>query len=278
MNAMSEPTKRTLTAVDGVELAVFEGGRPDGIELLLLHGFATDHSAWGRQFSSAELPANCRLIAPDLRGHGNSGKPSRAQAYVTRGIWADDLAHVIEGSRLRRPIVIAWSFAGRTINDYLEKYGQSRLAGINYVAAASIADPSLALPDHVLIERLCSEDLTEVEEAARTFVSRNFGEAPGTAEFARLYRIVTLTPPGVKKYFRSKPIDYAALLPTIALPVLATHGENDTFVKPELTRRLAAIVKNGHASIYPNSGHAPFYDQAERFNSELFAFAKACQA
>lgn len=273
---MPELRKMTLKAEDDVELSVFEGGRPDGIELLFLHGFATDHSVWRRQFCSAELLGNCRLIAPDLRGHGESGKPCSAQAYVTGDVWADDLAHIIECCELRQPIVIAWSFAGRMINDYLAKYGQSGLSGINYVAAASIADPRLVLSDYALTEQLCSENVTEVEEAARTFVSRNFGEQPGTVEFERLYRIVTLTPPSVKKFFRLRPMEYSALLPTIVLPVLATQGENDTFIKPELMQRLAAIVNNGHASIYPNSGHAPFYDQAERFNRELFAFAQSC--
>jgi pimeloyl-ACP methyl ester carboxylesterase len=41
-------------------------------------------------------------------------------------------------------------------------------------------------------------------------------------------------------------------------------------------RRLAGNVKNGRASIYPEAGHAPFYDQANRFNEELLAFAKSC--
>jgi non-heme chloroperoxidase len=273
---MTELKKSRLVARDGTELAVFEAGSATGVELIFLHGFAMNHSVWQRQFADERLSATCRMLAFDLRGHGESGKPSRADAYATGEIWADDLADVIEHCKLRRPIAIAWSFAGRTINDYLKKYGESRLAGINYIAAASIADLSLLLPDHVLPEQMCSEDPVEVELSAQKWITRIFGEEPGSATFNRLYDIATSTPANTKRFFRARPLDYAALLPTIALPVLATQGESDLILKPELMRRLAGIVKNGRASIYPEAGHAPFYDQANRFNAELLAFAKSC--
>ena len=130
----------------GLPLLVAEGGRPEGPPIILLHGFSQCHLCWYRQFEG-RLAERFRLIAPDLRGHGGSAKPEDRAAYSDGALWADDLAAVIGTLGLERPIVVAWSYAGAMVCDYLRHRGTAEIAGVNFVGAVVKLGPgSVPLP------------------------------------------------------------------------------------------------------------------------------------
>lgn len=68
-------------APDGVDLAVHEMG--SGRALVLLHGYFSNAATNWMTYGHAQLLANSgfRVIMPDLRAHGDSGKPHDAGAY-----------------------------------------------------------------------------------------------------------------------------------------------------------------------------------------------------
>src|SRR4051812_23923022 len=113
-----------VRARDGVELGVQEWGNPQGMELLLIHGFNQSHLSWSRQIADPSLVDACRIVAFDLRGHGASSKPERAAAYNDGKLWADDITAVMDSAALKRPVVAGWSYAGRVIGDYLRHAGE----------------------------------------------------------------------------------------------------------------------------------------------------------
>jgi non-heme chloroperoxidase len=92
---------------------------------------------------------------------------------------------------------------------------------------------------------------------------------PGSAEHAEFLRVMTVTSPRLCALMRGRPFEYDDMLATLTLPVLASHGEDDTFVWPALAYRLAETVQAGRASVYPDAGHAVFFDAPGRFNREL---------
>ncbi len=59
----------------GMELAYHDEGA--GQALLLIHAFPLNSAMWRRQI--AELSANCRVIAPDLRGSREPARRRRCQ-------------------------------------------------------------------------------------------------------------------------------------------------------------------------------------------------------
>src|SRR5215471_9572860 len=92
---------------NGVRLHVAESGDPRGRPILFIHGFSQSWLAWRRQLSS-DLANDYRLIAMDLRGHGQSDKPRDAMAIVPK--WADDVAAVIRDLHLEQPVLCGWSY------------------------------------------------------------------------------------------------------------------------------------------------------------------------
>jgi pimeloyl-ACP methyl ester carboxylesterase len=91
---MSQPEVHRWTASDGVELAWHElgAGRP----VVLLHGLFSDANMnWIKFGHAARIAAEgFRVIMPDLRAHGLSGRPHEPEHYP-RGILARDLRELI---------------------------------------------------------------------------------------------------------------------------------------------------------------------------------------
>ena len=79
MSAASEPAStagRAEAGGTGIEYEVTGEGRP----VILLHGFPDSGRLWRHQVP-ALAEAGFRVIVPDLRGYGRSGKPADVEAY-----------------------------------------------------------------------------------------------------------------------------------------------------------------------------------------------------
>jgi len=72
--------------VDGVALNVVVEG--DGPDVLLVHGFPDSHQVWRKQIP-ALVAAGYRVIAPDMRGFGDSDAPAAVSAYAVPRFVAD---------------------------------------------------------------------------------------------------------------------------------------------------------------------------------------------
>ena len=91
---MSEPSVHTWTASDGIELAWREMG--EGRPVVLLHGLFSDGIVNWIKFGHAAkvAAAGRRVIIPDLRAHGLSGKPHDPVHYP-QGILGRDLHELV---------------------------------------------------------------------------------------------------------------------------------------------------------------------------------------
>ena len=79
--------------VEGVELHAVVGPRRPGPALLLLHGYPQTHAIWHKV--APRLAARYNVVASDLRGYGDSGKPptdALHAPYSKRAMAADQVA------------------------------------------------------------------------------------------------------------------------------------------------------------------------------------------
>jgi pimeloyl-ACP methyl ester carboxylesterase len=110
---MTEPLVRRWTASDGIELAYYEVGQ--GRPAILLHGLFSDASMNWIRFGHADRLAEegFRVIMPDLRAHGLSGKPHEPNHYP-KGILARDLRELIAHLELADFDLGGFSLGART--------------------------------------------------------------------------------------------------------------------------------------------------------------------
>jgi pimeloyl-ACP methyl ester carboxylesterase len=101
---------------DRIRMHVLESGPRDGVPVVLLHGNLSSGRYFSHLFERA--PGRYRLIAPDMRGFGDS-EPAPLDA--TRGFaeWADDTAALLRALGIERPPHLAgWSTGGAAIARY----------------------------------------------------------------------------------------------------------------------------------------------------------------
>lgn len=82
-----------VTASDGVRLSVTIDGRSGGPTVVLVHGYPDNSSMWGGV--AASLGVAHRVVTYDVRGAGQSDKPSGRASYRLDQL-ADDLRAVVE--------------------------------------------------------------------------------------------------------------------------------------------------------------------------------------
>lgn len=84
---MSESSEHRVDS-GGVEIVYDVHGPEDGPPVVLLHGFPDSARLWRHQVP-ALAAAGFRVITPDLRGAGRSGKPAGVEAYNLLSLAAD---------------------------------------------------------------------------------------------------------------------------------------------------------------------------------------------
>lgn len=83
-------TSSTSTTVDsgGIPIHVEVTGPDDGSPVLLIHGFPDTGRLWSKQVGPLS-DAGHKVIVPDLRGYGQSGKPDDVDSYNLMFLAAD---------------------------------------------------------------------------------------------------------------------------------------------------------------------------------------------
>jgi pimeloyl-ACP methyl ester carboxylesterase len=257
---------------DGCRIAYWSGGNRAGLPIVLLHGFSLDHSVWSAVCAQYGFLDRCHVVVPDLRGHGKSERPLAADGYVDGRAWADDLDAVIRASGLERPAVVAWSYGGRMLFDYVRYHGTRSLRCLNLVAAASLADPVTLGPDHTVLADLCSRQTQVEQAAAERFMTEVLRIGRGTEMYEACSAAMRSVSVVQRGWLRSRPLDYDRIVAELDLPVLVTHGASDSVVLPVHAANLQNAIPGAWISHYEDAGHAPFLDDPVRFASELIAF------
>ncbi len=103
---------------DRLRMHYIESGPADGIPIVMIHG----NLATGRFYEHLMpgAPKTYRLIAPDMRGFGDT---ERVPINATRGLrdWADDTYSLMRALGIERPVhLVGWSTAGAAIASYAQ--------------------------------------------------------------------------------------------------------------------------------------------------------------
>jgi pimeloyl-ACP methyl ester carboxylesterase len=262
----------TVQAPDGVTIAVQETGNLNGKPIVFIHGLLGSHLNWEEQTNSSVLKPY-RLITYDMRGHGRSGKPADVQSYQDGRRWADDLSAVLKASGVKNPVLVGWSLGGVVLSNYLAAYGDSGIGGFVYVDGVIDLKAELLTPHPQVYAGLASDDRRTYLDTVRTFLALCFETQPDQATFERLLSSAATASSVMTKTTPSMTVLVAEGLPKATVPVLLLYGGKDDLVRPEPSIARAKELNPGvQVKIYPESGHAPFLEDAARFNHDLSAF------
>lgn len=275
-------TPLAVKTPDGLTIRVQVWGNPNGPEILFIHGFSQSYLSWIKQTNS-DLTKTFHIVTYDLRGHGGSDMPLDAKYYQNDKAWADEVAAVIQSAGLRRPVVVAWSYGGRVIGNYLKYYGDGHLAGLDLVDIRTKTNVPEWDGDVTknTAAAMISPDIAKNIAGTTAFV-RGVTAAPlSPTDFEQAIAYNMVVPIEVRAALRGGPntsLDYTDVFKKLKVPVLVTHGSLDNLIKLPAAQYTASVIPGAKLSVYEGVGHAAFLEQPERFNKELADFViKASQ-
>lgn len=264
----------TVAGAGGVSLAVREGGDPDGPPVVLVHGWAASGRSWQHQLTGL---TDCRVLAVDLRGHGESGLGPLA-GYADPAVWAEDLAAVL--ALAGAPAVLAgWSYGGLVITDYLRERGQDGVAGLLYAGAVSELGKhpggTVGPAWDGLMRAVFGEDPAVAVPALTTLMSRMTAQAPSGELVQRWLGDALRVPPAVRRALFRRDIASADVLAAVSVPTLVVHGELDAVISPTAAEFTAGAVPGARLRWFPGVGHLPFAERPDEFNAALRELVRA---
>ncbi|CAN5561415.1 SDR family oxidoreductase [soil metagenome] len=129
-------TARYVDSSDGVQIATYEEGNPDGPTLVLTHGWPDSHVLWDGVVPL--LAERFRIIRYDNRGVGGSSVPKAVRSYAMAS-YADDFAAVVDALSPGVPVhVLGHDWGSAAMWEYLSRPG----AGDRVASFTSVSGPS----------------------------------------------------------------------------------------------------------------------------------------
>ena len=128
--------QRFVDTADGVRIAVYEEGNPDGPTLMLVHGWPDSHVLWDGVVPL--LADRFRIVRYDNRGVGKSSVPKAVSAY-TMDCYADDFAAVVDAVAPGEAVhVLAHDWGSAGMWEYLSRpNARDRIASFTSVSGPS---------------------------------------------------------------------------------------------------------------------------------------------
>jgi non-heme chloroperoxidase len=274
---MSSPTATItsthVTGGGGCRIRVDEAGTPTGKAIMFIHGFSQCRMSWDKQMHAPELQG-FRLLAMDIRGHGDSDRPEGA--YGDSQLWADDVKAVIDQCKVDQPVLVGWSYGGFIIGDYLAAHGHDAVAGIDLVGAGSIiggGPPELIGAEFAsMFGGYISDSVAESVPALSRFLRLCVFDEPSPQDMSFMLGFNVIVPPSVRLGLFSRAVDYADTYRAFKKPTRITHGVEDQIVTFEMGKRNFELLPHADMAVYEQTGHCPFWEESARYNAELAAF------
>jgi pimeloyl-ACP methyl ester carboxylesterase len=238
--------------VNGVELYYEVHG--NGEPLLLLAGFACDHTPWS--LAAPALAAHHRVILLDSRGTGHS---EAGDGPTGLRQMADDAVGLLDHLGLARVDVAGHSMGGQIAQELALSY-PGRVRGLALVATWARLDARVRS-----LTELCGELAGKLDPATYQRVilpwvfSRAFFETPGAIEQVIALWLTPPSPPSPEVLYRQSraalAADTSSRAGAIRCPTLVLVGAEDILTPPRLSEELARLIPDARLKMVPGASH-----------------------
>lgn len=253
---------------NGLTLDVAESGALDGETVLFLHGFTDSWFSFSTMLE--RLPAEIRAIAPSMRGHGDSDRPSCCYRVAD---FSADVIELLDALQLERVTLVGHSM-GSFIAQRVAIDHPDRIARLVLIGSGATPRVAAAVEFNAVVQTLTD---------------------PIAAEFVQEFQESTVSQP-LPVSFMETVIDESRKLPArvwrdalagllsadaedelhrIAAPTLIVWGDRDGLWTRSQQEGLQRSVRASRLLVYSETGHAPHWERPDRVATDLQEFIRA---
>lgn len=229
-----------------------------GPPLVFLHGLGGNHLSWWQQVPYFMHSFEC--ITVDQRGFNLSPDPDG----LFNSAHSSDLAALLDHLKIQKAVLVGQSMGGWTIVGYALEHPER-------VAAMVMADtPGGIFTPDMKFERPREPlpvDATPAIGSLPTYAADYFARHPELAFLYDELRVHGARPPAdAGARIVGKRYDLTAVKQRLTMPILCLVGEQDTLIRPDIVRALAAALPNSRLRTVPGCGHSIYFENAPVFN------------
>ena len=245
--------------------------RPDNVPvIILIHGFPFNKSMWNKQVEM--LIENYRVIAYDVRGHGNSDAGTEDFSIE---LFVDDLIGLMDALKIDRAMICGLSMGGyialNAVENFPKRFGALILCDTNCIADT----PEAKVKRMMSIENIEKHGVEQYanESLKNLFAPESF--VTNQEKVAAVKKMIMET--SVKSLSStlialSKRKETCTNLDKINIPSLIVVGKEDKITPPDASRLMQKSIKGSTLNIIEHAGHLSNIENSYEFNIHLEKF------
>lgn len=255
--------------IDGFKMAY--GSQGQGTPLLFNHGFPLNRRMWEPQMHSTSLKAH--MLAPDLRGHGDS---EAVDGPYSMDLLADDCVDLLDALNIQQPAVVCGLSMGGYITLAIYRRYPERIQGLILAATRAGADsPEGKANRDKAIAQAENDGAAAIASSMlpKMMSPKTYKSNPDLVN--QVENIMTSTSVqgivGALEGMKRR-ADSTLLVSEIAVPTLIIHGEDDQLIPFQEAQGMHAAIDNSSFYLMPDAGHLSNLEQPDRFNQVVRKF------
>jgi 3-oxoadipate enol-lactonase len=248
--------------VNGIDIAYTDEG--SGTPLVLIHGYPLSRRMWDPQVQG--LSSDARVIAIDLRGHGESQAPFWLTTVDT---YADDVRGLLDHLNIDKAVICGFSMGGYVAFAFLRRYPE-RVRGL--ILADTRPQPDAPEGKAARFQSA----LTAQSQGAGAIAEAMIGRLLSQKSMDEKRELVE----AVKGIMQNTPVqgiagdlmamaerpDSVEMLSSINVPTLVIVGEVDGLTPPADSQLMAERIPGAKIEIIPGAAHLSNMEEPEHFN------------
>jgi len=256
--------------INDIRISYLTDGTEQAETILFVHGFPLDKSMWLHQLHA--FKSDFRVIAPDLRGHGETTIGDQAFSI---SLFADDLIRLMDALELKKVILCGLSMGGYTALNAVLRF-PDRFSALILTDTSCKADTPEArekrMQTIVDIEQSGLEKYAE-ESLKRLFAPESLVYKTDEAEAVR-NMILNTTKNSLFSSLKALASreESCSKLSMINIPTLVITGQADIITPPEIAELMHQQIPHSRIHILEEAGHMSNMENPEGFNEQLRMF------
>ncbi len=270
---MSYLEKFIKLSENNLTVSYYDEGVEEAPVIIFIHGFPFNKSMWYNQMEA--LIENNRVIAYDVRGHGNSKAGSEDFAIE---LFVNDLINFMDVLKIKKVILCGLSMGGyialNAITNYPDRFYAIILSDTQCIAdSEEVKEKRLKSIENIKndgVEKFADESVKNFF-APESFMTKK-EEVASVREM-----IVNTSKESLNKTLRAfyERKETCSKLKEIKVPVLILVGKEDKITTPAVAELMHREIKDSLLSVIDNAGHLSNMENSDQFNKQLNMFVKS---
>lgn len=243
----------------------------EGVPLVFVHGFPLNRKMWKPQLSG--LSDIAQIIAPDLRGHGDS---EATPGPFSMDLFAQDLDSLLNALDINEQIVLCGLSMGGYISLEFYKLFPERLAGLILTATRAAGDSSegKAARDDA-VKRAKREGVEGIVNGMlpKLLAKNTQMNKPELVSIIQdMMNSISVNTLVADLIAMKERRDSTQILGAIQIPTLIIHGADDQIIPVEEAEAMASAIPGARLKVLPDAGHLVNLEQPVLFNHNVHRF------